>query len=146
MIFPSMEIQVHLTDKQKIAKSYYQRNRERLLAHQHEYHHAHREARLAYQRNYNKKYYQSNKIVNVKARKIEAAIPITVTAFGDSLKEKVCKAEKQKQKKASQDQVIPPDAKPWTFLGSSPKRQVHRPQKKKIEFERQQGEFVLSFD
>lgn len=146
MIFPSMEKQVHLTDKQKIAKSYYQRNRDRLLAHQHEYHHAHREERLAYQRNYNKKYYQANRTVNVKARKIEEAIPITATAFVDSLKQTVCKAEKQKQKKASQDQVIPPDAKPWTFLGLTPKRQKHRPRQKKIEFERQRGDFVLSFD
>lgn len=144
-----MEEQVYLTDRQKIAKSYYQRHRERLLAHQHEYHHANREARLAYQRNYNKKYYQSNKTVNVKARKIEEAIP-TETASVDSLKQKVSKAEKpQKQKPVkvvSPDSVIPPDAKPWKFLGSTPKRQKHVPQQKKIEFQCQRGEFVLSFD
>ena len=144
-----MEKQVHLTDRQKIAKSYYQRHRERLLAHQHEYHHANREARLAYQRNYNKKYYQANKTVNVKARKIEEAIP-TATASSASLKQKVSKAEKpQKQKPVkvvSPDSVIPPDATPWKFLGSPPKRQKHVPQQKKIEFQYQRGEFVLSFD
>ena len=136
---------MHLTDKQKISKSYYQRNRERLLAHQHEYHHAHREERLAYQRNYNKKYYQANRTVNVKARKIEEAIPIA-TASVDSLKETVCKAEKQKQKKVSPDAVIPENATPWKFLGSSPKRQKHRPRQKKIEIQYERGEFVLSFD
>jgi hypothetical protein len=142
----SMEKQVNLTDKQKIAKSYYQRNRERLLAHQHEYHHAHREERIAYQRMYNKKYYQSNKTVNVKARKIEEAIPITATASDDSLKEQVCKAEKPQKPVKQSPNAVPPDAKPWTFLGSSPKRQKHQPHRKKIKFERQQGDFVLSFD
>jgi hypothetical protein len=156
-----MTEEVHLTDRQKVQRKWYQANREKQIAYQLQYHNANREERLAYQREYNKKYYQARRSRNVKAEKIEAMIPNDAASFSSKqLKaEKASQraekqaqwAEKQAQKEAKAEAAqslwaIPEGAKPWTFLREEPKRQVHRPQQKKIEFQYIKGQFDLSFD
>jgi hypothetical protein len=153
-----MTEEVHLTDRQKVQRKWYQANREKLIAYQLQYHNANREERLAYQREYNKTYYQANRSRNVKAEKIEAMIPNDAASSSSKQLKAPQRAEKapQRAEKAQQKEAraeaaqsiwaIPEGAVPWKFLREEPKRQVHRPQPKKIEFQYVKGNFELSFD
>lgn len=144
--------QQQLTQRQLWHKKYYQANRERLNEYQMQYHNENREERLKYQREYNKKYYQANRGRNRKAEKIEKMMSVTETVNASASSSKPPKAPKapkaEKEAKAVPSQwEIPPDAKPWTFVEPpSPKRQVHRPLKKKPVFQFVKGQFELSFD
>lgn len=143
------ETQQQLTQRQLWHKKYYQANRERLNEYQMQYHNANREERLKYQREYNKKYYQANRGRNRKAEMIESVTESINVSASSSKPPKAPKAPKaEKEAKAAPSQwEIPPDAKPWTFVEPpSPKRQVHRPLKKKPVFQFVKGQFELSFD
>ena len=145
-----------LTQRQLWHKKYYQSNRDKLIEYQLEYHNTNREERLKYQREYNKKYYQANRQkYNRKAEMIEKMIPATETINASASSSKPPKAEKAEKAPKVEKAVaavpsqweIPPDAKPWTFVEPpSPKRQVHRPLKKKPAFQFVKGQFELSFD
>lgn len=138
-----------LTQRQLWHKKYYQSNREKLIEYQLEWHNANREERLKYQREYNKKYYQANRERNHKAEKIEKMMSVTETVNASASSLKPPKAPKVEKAVAAVPSLweIPPDAKPWTFVEPpSPKRQVHRPLKKKPTFQFVKGQFELSFD
>lgn len=145
-----------LTQRQLWHKKYYQANRERLNEYQMAWHNANREERLKYQREYNKKYYQANRQkYNRKAVLIEKMMSVTETVNASASSSKPPKAEKAEKAPKVEKAVaavpsqweIPPDAKPWTFVEPpSPKRQVHRPLKKKPVFQFVKGQFELSFD
>ena len=152
LVFHTMAEETYLTDRQKAQRKWYAANRDRQIAYQLEYHNANREERLKYQREYNKKYYQANRERNHKAEMIEKMMSVTETvnaSASSSNPPKTPKAPKVEKAVAAvpSQWEIPPDAKPWTFVEPQfPKRQVHRPLKKKPTFQFVKGQFELSFD